>query len=83
MQIGGVPFIVTSDAFIYPSDGKVEVRPGGVMTELTNARILADTINKYHVINRANVKVLGGKEYRANGFYEYNIGNKKQEIEFA
>ncbi|MCR9288730.1 MAG: hypothetical protein NXI23_15245 [Bacteroidetes bacterium] len=83
LQIGGVPFIVTSDAFIYPSDGKVEVRPGGVMTELTNARILADTINKYHVINRANVKVLGGKEYRANGFYEYNIGNKKQEIEFA
>ena len=29
------------------------------------------------------MKVLGRKEYRASGFYEYNIGDKKQEIEFA
>ncbi len=83
LQIGGVPHIVASDAFIYPENGEVEVQPGAVITELTNARIVADTVNKYHVINKARVKVLGRKEYRASGFYEYNIGNKKQEIEFA
>ncbi|MAT56118.1 MAG: hypothetical protein CMN32_16735 [Saprospirales bacterium] len=83
LQIGGVPYIVASDAFIYPENGEVEVQPGAVITELKNARIIADTVNKYHVINRATVKVLGRKEYRASGFYEYNIGDKKQEIEFA
>ncbi len=83
LKIGGVPYIVSSDAFIYTEKGDVEVQPGAVITELTNARIVADTVNQYHVINRATVNILGKKEYRASGFYEYNIGDKKQEIEFA
>lgn len=83
LQIGGVPYIVASDAFVYPDSGVVEVQPNAIISELTNARIVADTINQYHVINRAKVKILGKKEYRASGFYEYNIGDKKQEIEFA
>ena len=82
LKIGGVPFIISSDAFIYPETGDIEISPGAVMTQLTNARIIADTVSKYHIINRANVNILGKKEYRANGFYEYNIGDKKQEIEF-
>ncbi len=83
LEIGGVPYIVSSDAFIYPHDGDVEIQPGAVITELTNARIVADTVNKYHVINRATVNILGRKEYRAKGFYEYNVGSRKQEIEFS
>lgn len=82
LQIGGVPYIVTSDAFVYTETGDVEIQPGAVMTELTNAKIVADTINQYHVINRANVKILGKKEYRASGYYEYNIADKEQEIKF-
>ena len=83
LKIGGVPFIQTSDAFVYTADGNVEIQKGGVMTTLENAKIVANTENKYHVINRATVDVLGKKEYKASGFYEYNIGDKKQEIEFA
>jgi hypothetical protein len=83
LKISGVPYIVASDAFIYTEKGDVEVQAGGVITELTNAKIVADTVNRYHVINRATVNVLGKKEYRAKGFYEYNIADKKQEIEFA
>ncbi len=83
LKVGGVPYIVTSDAFVYTENGNIEIQPGAVMGQLTNARIVADTINQYHVINRATVNILGRKEYRASGFYEYNIGNKKQEIEFA
>ncbi len=83
LKIGGVPFIISSDAFIYTESGDVEIQPGAVMTTLENAKIVADTTNQLHVINRATVNVLGKKEYRASGFYEYNIGDKKQEIEFA
>ncbi len=83
LNISGVPFIIAADAFIYPDSGKVDIQPGGVMTTLENARIVADTISKYHVINRATVNILGRKEYRASGFYEYNIGDREQEIEFA
>ncbi len=83
LVIGGVPHIIASDAFIYPAEGVVTVEPGAVITELKNARIVADTSNKYHVINRATVNIYGRKEYAASGFYEYNIGDKKQEIEFS
>ncbi|MCF8246253.1 MAG: hypothetical protein K9J37_15915 [Saprospiraceae bacterium] len=83
LKIAGVPYIVSSDAFIYTETGDIEIQAGGVISELTNAKIVADTVNQYHVINRATVNILGKKEYRAKGFYEYNIADKKQEIEFA
>lgn len=80
LNIEGVPNIVSADAFIYPDSGLVEIQKGGVMTTLEQARIVADTTNKYHVINRATVEVLGRRNYRASGFYEYNIGDREQEI---
>ncbi len=82
LKISGVPYIVASDAFVYPDSGYVEIKPGGVMTVLENAKIVCDTVNKNHVINRATVNVLGRRVYRASGFYEYNIASKEQEIEF-
>ncbi len=83
LKIGGVPFIQTCDAFVYPVDGNVDIQKGGVMVTLENAKIVANTESKYHVINRATVDVLGKKDYKASGFYEYNIGDREQEIEFA
>ncbi len=82
LQIGGVPYIITADALIYPDSGYVEVQPGGVMATLDSAKIVCDTINKNHVINRATVNIKGRRNYTASGFYEYNIGARKQEIEF-
>lgn len=82
LKIGGVPFVQSCDAYIYTETGDVEIKPGGVMSKFENAKIVADTLSKYHVMNRATVTVKGKKEYRASGFYEYNIGDRKQEIEF-
>ncbi|HMQ86922.1 MAG TPA: hypothetical protein PKB07_05030 [Flavilitoribacter sp.] len=82
LQISGIPNIVTADAFVYPDSGYVEIQKGGVMTQLENARIIADTSNKYHVINRATVNILGRRSYKASGFYEYNVGDRQQEVEF-
>ncbi len=83
LEIGGVPFIETCDALVYPFEGKVDIEPNGVMTPLTKAKIIASTENRYHVINRATVSIQGKKKYLASGFYEYNIGDKEQEIEFS
>lgn len=81
LNISGVPFIVAADAFIYPDSGYVEIQPGGYMSKLENSKIIADTINQYHVINRASIEILGRRMYKANGFYEYNIGDREQEID--
>ncbi len=83
LQIKGVPYIISADAIIYPDSGYVEVQSGGIMKVLDNARIVCDTVNRNHVINRATVQIQGRRYYRARGFYEYNIGDRQQEIEFT
>ncbi len=83
LEIGGVSEIRSCDAFIYPETGDITIQPNGDMKRLTNAKIVADTLNKNHVINRVNIDITGRKEFSADGYYEYNIGNKKQEIYFS
>ncbi|MFZ4426215.1 MAG: hypothetical protein ACOYOO_03580 [Saprospiraceae bacterium] len=83
LRIGGIPYIKSADAFIYPDSGRVDIRAGGEMTVLENATIICDTLTRNHRISRATVTILGRKEYRAKGFYEYPIGDKKQEIAFG
>ena len=84
LKIGGVPYINTGGAIIYLQDTtNVFIRPGGNMDTLYDAKIVCDTINKYHVINRATVHVEGKKLYHAKGYYEYKIGDKVQEILFS
>ena len=81
LTAGGVPFIISADARIYPADSTLIVQPGGKITQLTGARIVADTANEYHVINRATVDIAGRKEYTASGFYQYNVQGHEQEFE--
>jgi len=82
LKIGGVPRIQTCDAYVYTETGDIEIKKGGVMSTLNNAKIVASTENEYHVINRATVDVKGKKDYTAKGYYEFNIGDRKQEIYF-
>ncbi|NJC24592.1 hypothetical protein [Neolewinella antarctica] len=82
LTVRKIPYIVVADARIYPGDGIVQVEGGAAIKELTNARIVADTINEYHIMNRATVQIGGRKEYTASGFYEYNVGGHTQEVEF-
>ncbi len=83
LEMGGVPFIATADALVYTSDGNVNVAIGGELGELTNARIVADTINKFHVIDSATVRIKGRKEYTARGYYRYDIPAHSQRVLFA
>ncbi len=81
LEVEGVEYIKSADALIYLADGKARVEPGAKITTLENAKIIADSINRYHVINRATVDIEGRKMYKASGFYEYNVGPHEQELE--
>jgi hypothetical protein len=83
LKVGGVEFVQSCDALIYLSDGNMTIRKDGVIDSLKDAKIVASIENKYHTINKATVLVQGKKDFKARGFYEYNVGDKKQEIEFA
>jgi hypothetical protein len=80
--IGGVDIIRSADAYVYPDSGQIEILAGGAMKTLENARIVADTVSKYHVITRATVDIIGKKDYKAKGYYQYNIPGFEQEVFF-
>jgi len=82
LKIGGVEVIKSADAFIYTKDGNIEIEPGGKMTKFEDARIVADTVSKYHTIDSASVEILGKKLYKATGYYQYNIAGYDQEVFF-
>lgn len=82
LRLGGVTSLIAADAFIYPDSGLVSIAAQGEMRPLENARIVADTLNRNHVINRATVHVRGKRYYQAEGYYEYNVSNRQQEIHF-
>ena len=82
LEVGGVPVIAAADALIYPSDGRLSIGDEGEIAELTNARILADSVTKYHVIDSATVKIFGRKDYKASGYYRYDIPSREQTVRF-
>jgi hypothetical protein len=82
LRVSGVDFIKTADAYVYPNGGTVKIEPGGKMAQFKDAKIVADTSNKYHNINRCTVDIFGKKLFKATGYYQYDVPSYKQEIFF-
>jgi hypothetical protein len=82
LNIGGVEKIPCADVYIFPENNKINIADGGKIEQLNNARIVADTINQYHIINKASIDIISRINYKASGYYEYNVGTRKQEILF-
>ncbi len=83
LEVGGVPVIASADALIYPADGRLSVGKDGEIAPILNARILADSITKYHVIDSATVQIFGRKDYKARGYYRYDLPSRPQRILFT
>jgi len=67
-----VKLIRVADAAIFPDSGYVKIRQGGQIQTLKNAGIIADTANRFHTIEQAEVDILSRKNYQAKGIYQYH-----------
>ena len=84
LLVDGVRSIQIADAYIFPFEEKIEIGDLGMMSEMTQARIMIDTANQNHQIQKATVDIINKNEYKATGYLEFNIENfKEQEILFA
>ncbi|HFA48728.1 MAG TPA: hypothetical protein ENJ95_06905 [Bacteroidetes bacterium] len=81
LNVTEVSEIRVADALIVPYGGQLKIGEDGKMMTLKNARIVADTKNKYHQIVNATVNVKGRESFSGKGFYEYNVEGKPQLIE--
>lgn len=72
-----VPYIDVADARFFPKDGDVVIRRDAVMDTLKEARILANTVTKYHSIRSVTGNIYGRRSYLASGEYQYVDENEK------
>ena len=59
LKISGVNEIHSADAAIIPNKGLVAVKKDGMLEDFTNAKIIADTLNRYHNLTKANLLQVG------------------------
>ncbi|MDE5422797.1 hypothetical protein L3073_11310 [Ancylomarina sp. DW003] len=72
-----------ADASILPLHGNINIKNDGYLAPLSNCKILADTLNHFHVITDALVEVKGKRDYTGSGFYTYiDELEEEQEIYF-
>jgi len=85
IKIAGVDSILAGDAVIYPDSQRVVVEPTGKVRELSNARIVASYIKRYHYIFGATVNIGSRIYYKAAGKYSYpiQVNGQPQTIVFS
>jgi hypothetical protein len=81
MYANKIPLIRVADGLIYPDSNKVIIRKDANMDLLRNARIVADSVQKYHTVEKANINIYGRFNIQANGVYQY-VDSKKKVQEF-
>lgn len=53
----GVPYVAAADAWIIPDSGRVSVAGGGKMQTLRHAKVLLDSLGKFHKLVDGNIRV--------------------------
>lgn len=71
LNITGVQEIHSADAAILPPDGKVFVKKDGTLESFTKAKIITDTLNRYHTLTNATVKINSRLSFAGNADYQY------------
>ncbi len=66
-----VKFISVADAKIMPDSGNVVVEKDAKMRTLKNAKILANSVTKYHNVYGATIDITSRKNYSGSGDYDY------------
>lgn len=66
-----VKYINVADARIYPDKGDVFIEKDALMRTFTNAKIVANSITKYHNLYNCTANIFARKSYAGSGFYDY------------
>ncbi len=83
LRVEQVPEIRVADASVVPDSGVVTIEAEAKMHQLINATIYADTINKYHKLEKATVDIYSKEELKGFGIYKYNTKDLKEILYFS
>jgi len=76
IKVEDVRMLKIADVAIFPYNKFITIIRDGHITTLKNARIIADTANKFHHFYDAEVNVFSKSNYSATGYIDYVDRNK-------
>ena len=71
ININDVKLLKVGDAAIFPFQGALQIVRDGHIPTLKNARIISDTVNKYHHFYEAEVNIFSKNNYSATAYIDY------------
>lgn len=78
-----IEFIKVADALVYPDSGLITILKKAKMKTLTNCKVVANAITKYHRIDSATVDIYARRDYFGTGVYNYkDLNGDRQQIRF-
>ena len=83
MQVGGVPYIAAADAWIMPDSGKVNILANGRIQRFKNARVVLDSLGKFHRLTKGNVEVLSKLAFTGNAEYIIKTAGDSVALRFS
>jgi hypothetical protein len=75
IDVEKVKLIKVADAAIFPDGEYVKILRDAQIETLSNALIIADTINTYHSIYDADINIFGKNQFTATGWIDYEDRN--------
>ncbi|MDJ0365761.1 hypothetical protein QMK33_11410 [Hymenobacter sp. H14-R3] len=75
LQAKGVPYIAIADSWVLPDSGKVAVLPGGKFQPMKRARVLMDSVAKFHELYLGNLTIKSRVEFVGQAKYTFKYAN--------
>ncbi|WP_425389761.1 hypothetical protein [Ekhidna sp.] len=82
LNVQGIPFITVADSKIIPEGNETTILANSVLQEFKNAEIIIDTLNGYHYLDRANIRVISRLKFEGNAFYQQIVDKDTFDIRF-
>ena len=82
LNVKGIPFIIVADSKIIPEGNETTILANSVLQEFNNAEIIIDTLNGYHYLDRANIRIISRNKFEGNAFYQQIVETDTFDIRF-
>lgn len=75
LTVSGIPLLKIADSEVYPDSGRMVILENANIQRLKNAIVKVDTINAYHNLTKADIKIISRFEYQGSAMYQYANAN--------
>ncbi len=82
LNVQGIPYITVADSRIIPENNETTILANSVLQKFENAEIIIDTLNGYHYLDRASIRVISRNKFEGNAWYKQIIGLDTFDIRF-